>query len=109
MINFEGHNVDTLNEDGTVWDGVSDTWFVPKQIAEAIGASNPRIYANQILNPRQSKKSNMNQGKHLDRFEGFKGVCNLHTPGGIQETTIINENGLYMFLMASNLPQAVSF
>ncbi|WP_310168773.1 phage antirepressor KilAC domain-containing protein [Paenibacillus peoriae] len=111
MINFEGHAVDTLNADGTVWDGVSEAWFIPKQIAEAIGASNPRVYANQIINPkvRGSKNKEIDKTEKLDKFQGFKGVCKMHTPGGTQEITIINENGLYMFLMASNLPQAISF
>ncbi|MDY8021282.1 phage antirepressor KilAC domain-containing protein [Paenibacillus polymyxa] len=98
LINFEGCVVDTLNKDGTAWDGDSEAWFIPKQIAEAIGASNPSVYARKILlrNP--------------EKFEGFRSRTNLVLEGiGEREINIINENGLYMFLMASNLPQATSF
>lgn len=97
LIIFEEQNVRILNEDGTPWDGHGEAWFVPKEVAQAIGASEPRIYANKILN------------RNPEKFEGFLGVTKLVTPGGVQEATIINENGLYMFLMASDLPAAITF
>ncbi|BAU28529.1 phage antirepressor YoqD-like protein [Aneurinibacillus soli] len=104
LINFEGHEVRVLNQDGTEWDGQQEAWFIPKEVAVAIGAANPKVYASQIINPRPRKDEEI-----IDRFEGFKGVCTMHTPGGKQQISIINENGLYMFLMASDLPEAVKF
>jgi prophage antirepressor-like protein len=98
LIKFEGHEVRVLNQDGTDWDGQQEAWFIPRQVATAIGAANPKVYASNILN------------RNPEKFEGFKGVCKLSTPhGGTQEINIINENGLYMFLMASDLPKAVQF
>ncbi|SDH70462.1 Phage antirepressor protein YoqD, KilAC domain [Aneurinibacillus thermoaerophilus] len=97
LIKFEGHEVRVLNQDGTDWDSQQEAWFIPKEVAVAIGASEPRKYASKILN------------RNPDKFEGFQGVTKLTTPGGMQEVTIINENGLYMFLMASDLPKAVQF
>ncbi|ASA22772.1 phage antirepressor KilAC domain-containing protein [Paenibacillus donghaensis] len=98
LIKFENFEVDTLNEDGSLWDGSGDAWFIPKQIAEALSASNPRKYANELIR------------KNFERFEGFSVGCKLRsTDGKSYDTNIINENGLYIFLMASNLPQAISF
>jgi prophage antirepressor-like protein len=97
LINFNGNQVSILNRDGTKWDGKQEAWFIPKQIAEAIGASDPRVYAHKILN------------RNPEKFKGFIGVTKMGTPGGIQEITIINENGLYMFLLVSDLPDAVQF
>lgn len=97
MVVFEGHQVRILNADGSIWSGQGEAWFVANDIAAAIGYADPRKSASQILN------------RNPEKFEGFRGVLNLKTPGGIQETTIINENGMYMFLMASDMPAAVEF
>jgi anti-repressor protein len=97
LIQFEGHEVRVLNVDGTDWDGRQEPWFIPREVAAAIGAKKPKDYAKDILM------------RNPERFEGFQGECRLHTPGGKQLVRIINENGLYMFLMASDLPKAVQF
>lgn len=97
LVKFDGHHVDILNQDGSQWDGQQEAWFIPRQVAQAIGAKKPRIYANKILN------------RNPDKFNGFQGVTNLSTPGGKQQVNVINEKGLYMFLFASELPKAVEF
>lgn len=97
IIKFDGHQVDILNRDGSRWDGQQEAWFIPKQIATAIGASDPAKYSSNLLS------------RNPEKFEGFKGSLKLRTPGGTQEVTAINENGLYMFLMASDLSKAIAF
>jgi len=98
LIEFEGHEVRVINEDGSSWDGRSEPWFVPSNIAAAIGASDPSDYAKKILN------------RNPEKFLGFRGRVNLSLPqGGAQEVNIINENGLYMFLVTSELPRAIAF
>ncbi|GED17899.1 BRO-N domain-containing protein [Aneurinibacillus migulanus] len=98
LIQFEDHKVRVLNHNGADWDGKQEAWFVPGEVAAAIGASNPSDYARTVLK------------RNTERFEGFRGRVKLTLPsGGTQEINIINENGLYMFLMASDLPKAVQF
>ncbi len=98
LIPFDGHNVRILNENGTPWDGYEEAWFIPREIAQAIGASEPKNYATKILS------------RNPDKFKGFVRGCQIVTPqGGKQTANIINENGLYMFLMASDLPKAIGF
>lgn len=67
------------------------TWFVGKDIAEALGYSNPR---------RAIKD-------HVD--EEDKGVSNCYTLGGRQNITVINESGLYSLILSSKLPKAKKF
>ncbi|MGW4663248.1 phage antirepressor [Streptosporangium sandarakinum] len=38
-----------------------------------------------------------------------KGVRQMHTPGGLQDLTVINEPGLYRLIMRSNRPAAEAF
>lgn len=52
-------------------------------------------------NPRDAFK------KHID--EEDKGVAKCDTLGGTQETTIINESGLYSLVLSSKLPTAKKF
>nr|DAR44465.1 MAG TPA: repressor domain protein [Caudoviricetes sp.] len=72
-----------------VLDGV--IWFVGKDIAEALGYSNPRKAL----------------ADHVE--EEDKGVTKCYTPGGAQEMTIINESGVYSLIFASKLPDAKEF
>lgn len=65
-------------------------WFVAKDIAEILGYENSRTMT-----------------RRLDDDE--KGVQNLHTLGGIQELTVINESGLYNAILGSNKPEARRF
>lgn len=97
LIKFDGHRIDVLNANGQQWDGTEEAWFVLNQVAEALGAKNPRDYASKILK------------RNPDKFNGFEGVAKLSTPSGLQEVRTVNENGLYMFLMASDLPKAIEF
>lgn len=68
-----------------------DPWFVGKDVADALGYSNPRKAI----------------GDHVD--EEDKDVTECDTLGGVQELTIINESGLYSLIMTSRLQTAKSF
>ena len=68
-----------------------EPWFVGKDVAEALGYSNPRDAL----------------AKHVDGED--KGVSQIATPSGIQEMTIINESGLYSLIFSSKLPNARAF
>ena len=68
-----------------------EPWFVGKDIAEALGYSNPRKAL----------------ADHVD--EEDKGVTKRDTLGGPQEMTIINESGVYALVFGSKLPGAKRF
>ena len=44
---------------------------------------------------------------HVDKED--KGVCEMQTPGGVQNVTIINESGLYSLILSSKMPNAKKF
>ncbi len=66
-------------------------WFVGKDIAEILG------YANPLKAIRE----------HVDDED--KGMNEMVTPGGKQQTIIINESGLYSLILSSKLPTAKRF
>lgn len=68
-----------------------DPWMVGKDIAVALGYTNPRKALND----------------HVDDED--KGVTKCDTLGGPQEMTIINESGLYSLVLSSKLPGAKKF
>ena len=68
-----------------------EPWFVGKDIAEALGYSNPRKAL----------------ADHVD--EEDKGVTKCDTLGGPQEMAIINESGVYALVFGSKLPGAKRF
>jgi len=68
-----------------------ETFFVGKDVAEALGYKNTRDALN----------------KHVD-FED-KGVAKCDTLGGEQNLVLINESGLYSLVLSSKLPQAREF
>lgn len=68
-----------------------EPWFVGKDIAEALGYSNPRKAL----------------ADHVD--EEDKGVTKRDTLGGPQEMAIINESGVYALVFGSKLPGAKRF
>lgn len=68
-----------------------EPWFVGKDIAEALGYSNPRKAL----------------ADHVD--EEDKGVTKRDTLGGPQEMAIINESGVYALVFGSKLPRAKRF
>lgn len=74
---------------GLMLDG--DPWFVGKDVAGALGYSNPRKAL----------------GDHVD--DADKGVTKRDTLGGMQNITIINESGLYSLILSSKLPTAKRF
>ena len=68
-----------------------EPWLVGKDVARALGYSNPRDAL----------------AKHVDDED--KGVSQIATPSGIQEMTIINESGLYSLVLGSRKPEAKAF
>lgn len=68
-----------------------EPWFVGKDVAAALGYSNPR---KALID-------------HVD--EQDKGVTKCDTLGGSQEVTVINESGLYSLIFGSKLEGAVRF
>lgn len=67
-----------------------DPWFVLVDVCRVL----------EISNSRDSASS-------LDEDE--KGVATIDTPGGLQESTVINESGLYSLTLRSRKPQAKVF
>lgn len=68
-----------------------EPWFVGKDVATALGYSNPQKAVR----------------NHVD--EEDKGVNEMGTPGGTQNITIINESGLYSLILSSKLESAKRF
>ena len=68
-----------------------ETFFVGKDVAQALGYSNTR-------------KALQDQVDDED-----KGVTKRDTLGGIQQMVVINESGLYALVLSSKLPQAREF
>lgn len=68
-----------------------EPWLVGKDVAEALGYSNPRKAI----------------GDHVDDED--KGVTKCDTLGGSQDLTVINESGLYSLILSSKLPNAKAF
>ncbi len=66
-------------------------WFVARDVCAALG----------IQNHKDSV------AKSLDDDE--KGVEKIYSLGGVQETIVINESGLYTLIMRSNKPEAKRF
>lgn len=69
----------------------SEPWFVGKDVAVALGYSNPQKAIRD----------------HVDNDD--KGVNEMCTPGGKQKVPIINESGLYSLILSSKLPTAKEF
>ena len=75
----------------------NDFWLTAEKIGIGLEYKNPR-------------KSVMNlYFSHRDEIEEYKGVIDLMTPGGIQETTVFGELGAYLLIMFSNQPKAKEF
>ena len=66
-------------------------WFVGKDVAEALGYSNPQKALRDYVK------------------ENHKGVTICYTLGGKQKLVVIDEAGLYSLVMRSKLPQAEAF
>ncbi|WP_219721946.1 BRO family protein [Microbacterium aurantiacum] len=83
VFDFEGVVVRTVVIDG-------EPWFVAVDVAMVLGYS-----ATSAMT------------RTLDEDE--KGVRNLHTPGGVQESTIISEAGLFSAILRSRVPGVRAF
>lgn len=68
-----------------------EPWFVGKDVATALGYSDPRSTV--------SKKVDIED----------RGVAEMETPSGKQKMTIINESGIYALIFGSKLPLAKEF
>lgn len=68
-----------------------EPWFVGKDIAAALGYSNPQKAIRD----------------HVDALD--KGVNEMDTPGGKQQMPIINESGVYSLIFSSKLEGAQRF
>ena len=82
--NAEFGSVRTIELDG-------EPWFVGKDVATALGYTNPRDALS----------------KRVDAED--KGVANSDTLGGEQQVAVINESGLYSLILSSKLPKAKEF
>ena len=68
-----------------------EPWFVGKDIAEALGYTNPRDALN----------------RHVD--EDDKGTVVIHDTAYHTRATIVNESGMYSLVLQSHLPDAKKF
>lgn len=68
-----------------------EPWFVGKDVAMALGYSDPRGAIS----------------KKVDTED--RGVAKMATPSGKQDMTTINESGLYSLILSSKLPNAKRF
>lgn len=80
---YNSCDVRTIQQDG-------DTWFVLRDVCQVLDIGSPHKVADR-----------------LDPDE--KGRSLIPTPGGDQETTIINESGLYNVILRSDKPEAKPF
>lgn len=83
-FDFEGTPVRTITYETGV------TWWVLKDVCDALGLSNSRVVSQRLDDDQ-------------------KGVSQIDTLGGAQETTIINESGLYDVILRSDKPEARRF
>lgn len=81
---FNGQKVRTVEIEG-------EPYFVGKDVSSVLGYSNPRDAL----------------AKHVDDED--KGVVKCDTLGGTQNTTVINESGVYALVFGSKLPAAKAF
>lgn len=85
LFNFENHEVRSLLIN-------SEPWFVGKDVAEVLGY----------------KKTRNAIAEHVDKDDALKqGITD--SLGRTQETTIINESGLYSLILSSKLESAKKF
>lgn len=83
IFNYNSNEVRTIERDG-------EPWFVLRDVCGVLALGTPAKVA-----------------ERLDEDE--KGVSQIHTPGGDQSMTIINESGLYNVILRSDKPEAKPF
>ena len=69
-----------------------EPWFVGKDVAQVLGYSN---------SPKAIRDHVDDEDKRSERI--------VHPLGGVQQTTFINESGLYSLILSSKLPKAREF
>ena len=85
IFNYNSTEIRTIQKD-------REPWFVLKDVCQVLG-----------MDTTQLKKV-------ADRLEADeKGRTQITTPGGVQETWIINESGLYNVILRSDKPEAKPF
>ena len=82
---------EVFGEIRTMTNEKGETFFVGKDVAEALGYNNPLKAIRD----------------HVDNED--KGLNESFTPGGKQKVLIINESGLYSLILSSKLEQAKAF
>lgn len=85
VFNYQSHEVRTVELNG-------EPWFVLKDVC--------RVLAMDVSKIKQVSD-------RLDADE--KGRYSVPTPGGVQETWVINESGLYNVILRSDKPEAKPF
>lgn len=68
-----------------------EPWAVGKDVAAALGYAKPTDAVRKKVDPED------------------RGISKMETPSGEQETTVINESGLYALILSSKLPTAKRF
>lgn len=83
IFNYQSNEVRTVDVDG-------EAWFVLKDVCEVLHLGTTAKVA-----------------ERLDDDE--KGMNQIHTPGGTQNVTVVNESGLYHVILRSDKPEAAPF
>lgn len=83
IFKYENNDVRTVELNG-------EPWFVLKDVCVVLGLGTVSKVADR-----------------LDADE--KGMNQIHTPGGMQDVTVINESGLYNVILRSDKPEAKPF
>ncbi len=82
-FNYENKEIRTIQDEN------NELWVVAKDLAEALGY----------------KWNGSSRVAHIP--EEWKGVTSVVTPGGLQDITILSEQGVYFFLCRSDKPKAI--
>lgn len=83
VFQYQNNKVRTVDVDG-------EAWFVLKDVCEVLHLGTTAKVA-----------------ERLDDDE--KGMNQIHTPGGTQNVTVVNESGLYHVILRSDKPEAAPF
>lgn len=83
VFEYQNNKVRTVDVDG-------ESWFVLKDVCEVLHLGTTAKVA-----------------ERLDDDE--KGMNQIHTPGGTQNVTVVNESGLYHVILRSDKPEAAPF
>ena len=83
VFEYQNNKVRTVDVDG-------EAWFVLKDVCEVLHLGTTAKVA-----------------ERLDNDE--KGMNQIHTPGGAQNVTVVNESGLYHVILRSDKPEAAPF